>query len=151
MSRSLAVLLCAAVGAGAAALSCDSGQSCTEVGCDHEAVVTYPSGLLSAAYELTLSFPGVPPISARCADPGAPELADNPEGLTCDLSGFSLVGELAVHRDVIVQITDTETGEELVAGTEVRLEAVDELTPNGPDCPPTCFVRNGQLVVGVPQ
>ena len=123
---------------------CDS-QSCTEAGCDHMATVTLPSGALSGAYDLLLEFEGMDTLSARCSDPAAPETADNPEGLACDGNTFTLEGTEAAARTVFVTITDPDTGDVLIPRTEVRLEAVDELRPNGPDCPPVCFVRNGDL------
>ncbi len=132
-------------------VSCGGTAACTEAGCDHQAVVTYPSGLVTAAYDLTLSFASGPALSARCADPGAPELADNPEEVSCDLAGFELLGEPAGQRTVSVQITDTASGDAILAGVEVRLEAVDELRPNGPGCEPVCFVRNGQVSTAAPQ
>lgn len=127
------------------ATGCAGSGQCTEATCEHEAVVTYPAGLLSGPYDLTLSFAGLPELTSRCSDPGAPELADNPEGVTCDLAGFQLTGEIAGQRTVSVQLLDVPSGEVIVAGSEVRLEAVGESRPNGPDCDPVCFVRNGSL------
>jgi len=112
--------------------------------------VTFPAGLLTAPYDLTLTPADGPPLSARCSDPGAPELADNAEGLTCSATGFELVGDAARSRSVRVTVTDADTGDVLIDGVEVRLDAVDEVQPNGPGCPPTCFVRNGQLAVAGP-
>lgn len=121
---------------------CASSQSCTEIGCDHEAVVTYPAGLVSGAYSLVLRG-DTEMLTARCLDPGSEEAAENPEGLSCDASGFTLLGiDMANEREVVVTIIPDE-GDEVSA--EVRLEAIDEITPNGPDCPPVCFVRNGQV------
>ncbi|MEM6992893.1 MAG: hypothetical protein AAF721_20425 [Myxococcota bacterium] len=131
--------------------SCDGSAACTEIGCDHQAVVTFPAGLVAAAYDIALSFPDGNTLSARCSDPGAPELADNPEGLSCDLGGFELIGDEASARSVVVTITATETGDVLLAPTEVRLEFTDEVRPNGPDCEPVCFVRNGQVTGAAPQ
>lgn len=123
---------------------CDD-QSCSLADCDHAATVTFPAGLAAGPYDLALAFDGGETLAARCADPGAPELADNPEGLTCDAGGFTLTGSAAGNRTVRVTISDTDSGDVLVSAAEVRLEAVDELRPNGPDCAPVCFIRNGQL------
>ena len=123
---------------------CDS-QSCTEAGCDHMATVTLPAGAVSGAYDLLLEFEGMDTVSARCSDSAAPETADNPDGIACDGSTFTLEGTEAAARTVFVTITDPDSGDAIVPRTEVRLEAVDELRPNGPDCPPVCFVRNGDL------
>ncbi len=120
--------------------SCVGDTACTEVACEHEAVVTFPPGLVQGAYELRLDGSSQT-AAARCVDPG--NAGDNPEGLTCDANGFSLVGHpLANDREITVTITPDD-GDGVVAS--VRLEAVDEITPNGPDCPPICFVRNGQV------
>lgn len=140
MRIALGVVLGTVVAAG-----CSGSGQCTEATCEHEAVVTYPAALLTGPYDLTLSFPGLPTLTSRCADPGAPELADNPEGVTCDLAGFQLSGDIAGQRTVSVQLVDVALDEVIVAGSEVRLEAVGESRPNGPDCDPVCFVRNGSL------
>lgn len=124
---------------------CTSEPACTEIGCESEAIVTFPAGLVSGAYDLVLEGEG-PAVSARCLDPSAPETAENPEGLECDASGFRLTGDLANEREVVVTVipyVDGEPGEPV--SESVRLDAVEELTPNGPDCPPLCVVRNGQL------
>lgn len=138
LSPLLAVLLVPSlVGPGCAV---DSG--CTEIDCNHEAVVTFPPGSVSGAYTLELRGDFETAI-ARCLDPSNPETADNPSGLTCDAFGFTLEGHpLANEREVLVTVTPDE-GDGF--SVPVRLEAVDELTPNGPDCPPVCFVRNGQV------
>ncbi|MEM7159295.1 MAG: hypothetical protein AAF799_41035 [Myxococcota bacterium] len=121
---------------------CATDQSCTEIGCDHEAVVTFPPGLLSGAYTLMLRG-DAETLTARCLDPGSEEAAENPAGLTCDSASFTLLGiDMANEREIIVTVIPDE-GDEFSAA--VRLEAVDEITPNGPDCPPVCFVRNGQV------
>lgn len=126
--------------------ACTSSQTCTDADCDHSAVVTFPPNVVDGAYSLVLDGDGGM-TTARCSDPGNPDTADNPEGLTCNGDGFSLDGHpLANAREIRVTIIPDE-GEEV--SEFVRLEAVDEITPNGPDCPPICFVRNGQLRIGV--
>lgn len=128
-----------------AALSCSSSD-CTELDCDHEAVVTFPAGLVSGPYNLTLSTGGASQ-TARCNDPTAPETNDNPEGLRCDLAGFTLEGHsFANERTLRVTIDNVADSMILAEDVEVRLEAVEELYPNGEDCDPICFVRNGQLL-----
>lgn len=136
-----------ALGATLAAPACTAGLECTQVGCEHEAVATYPSGLVSGPYDLYLDGQ-TDMIVARCNDPSAPEAAENPEGLTCDSGGFMLVGHpLANERSVRLTIIDPMTEEVLVENVEVFLDAVDEIRPNGPDCPPVCYVRNGALIL----
>lgn len=130
--------------------ACGGETACTQLGCESEAVVTYAidlfPGEISGPYELVLEGEGET-ATARCLDPAAPETADNPAGLSCDAQGFSLVGHpLANERELVVTIALLET-DETVTGP-VRLEAVEEVTPNGPDCPPLCVVRNGQLRPG---
>ena len=148
MRTVLLVLVAASL---AAAIACGSGSgACTEIGCDHEAIVTFPAALVSGPYDLVLRT-DTETATARCADPSAPETAENPEGLSCDLSGFTLTGHpLANARSVFVTIVRVEDDETLVDDTEVRLDAVGMEQPNGPDCEPTCFIRNGQLVVAEP-
>lgn len=124
---------------------CTSEPACTEIGCESEAIVTFPASLVSGAYDLVLEGEG-PTVTARCLDPSAPETAENPEGLECDASGFRLHGELANEREVVVTVIPYVDGEPGDAVSEsVRLDAIEEITPNGPDCPPLCVVRNGQL------
>lgn len=124
---------------------CAGSSACTEIGCTSEAIVTFPPNLVTGAYDLVLEGEGET-ATARCLDPGAPETAENPEGLTCNAQGFSLVGHpLANQREVVVTVIPDE-GEEV--SEAVRLEAIEEVTPNGPDCPPLCVIRNGQLRIG---
>jgi hypothetical protein len=119
-----------------------SSSACTELGCTFEAIVTFPPNLVAGAYDLVLEGE-TETATARCLDPGAPETADNPEGLRCDAQGFSLDGHpLAIERELVVTVIPDE-GEEV--SQAVRLDAIEEITPNGPDCPPLCVVRNGQL------
>lgn len=122
------------------------GSDCTTLDCTSEAIVTYPPGLVAGAYDLVLEGEGET-VTVRCLDPGAPETADNPPGIRCDAQGFALDGHpLANEREILVTVVPYVEGEpgEPVGGP-VRLEAIEEITPNGPDCPPLCVVRNGQL------
>ncbi len=123
--------------------SCDSSSECTEIGCVSEATVTFPPNFVSGAYDLVLQS-GTEMATARCLDPGAPETAENPEGLTCDAGGFRLEGHpLASAREVVVTVI--AVGAEEGVSEAVRLDAIEEVTPNGPDCPPLCVIRNGQV------
>lgn len=123
--------------------ACGGETACTQIGCESEAIVTFPPNLVMGPYDLVLEGE-TETATARCLDPSAPETADNPPGLTCDAQGFSLVGHpLANEREVVVTIVVLETGE--TTSEAVRLEAVEEVTPNGPDCPPLCVIRNGQV------
>ena len=129
---------------------CTAGLECTEVGCEHEAVVTYPIGLVSGPYDLVLQG-DTETLMARCNDPGAPEAVDNPPELTCDSNGFTLIGgPLANERSVRLTLVDVQSEEALVADTEVFLDAVDEVYPNGPSCPPVCYIRHGQVLLPGP-
>ncbi len=123
-------------------VSCDDSAACTEVGCENEAVVTLPAGLVAGPYELTLSN-GSDSETYICNDQTrAPE---NPEGVSCDAAGFELIGSVfAARSSVFVTIVD-EAGDVLVERNEVTLQAVETVQPNGPDCEPTCVVRNGRL------
>ncbi|MCX4244635.1 hypothetical protein [Paraliomyxa miuraensis] len=130
---------------------CASQAECSQASCESEAVVTFPADLfdggLSGPFDLVIEGDGTTAI-ARCNDPSAPETADNPEGLACNGQGFTLDGHpLANEREVVVTIIRLETDE--VVSESVRLDAIEEITPNGPDCPPLCVVRNGQLRTGV--
>lgn len=125
---------------------CATETACTEVGCESEAIVTFPAGLVSGAYDLVLEGEGQT-ATARCLDPSAPETAENPPGLRCDATGFELLGHpLANERELVVTIVPYENGEPGEPVSEaVTLSAIETITPNGPDCPPICVVRNGQL------
>jgi hypothetical protein len=130
-----------------APLAC-SNTECTELGCDHEAVVTFPAGTIDGPYNLTLTADNST-ATARCNDPTAPETNGNPEGVRCDLAGFELTGHpFANERTLLVTIQRVDDDMVVVQDAEVRLEAVEEMYPNGEDCEPVCFVRNGQLIVG---
>lgn len=120
------------------------GGSCTEVGCTNEAVVTFPGGLVSGPYNLTLQNGGQSETYG-CNDPQT--AAELPAEVDCNGAGFELTNsDFGVRSTVTVTITDVD--ENPIAGPiEVVLEAVETVQPNGPDCDPTCFVRNGRLIV----
>jgi hypothetical protein len=128
---------------------CGDSSACTELDCVSEAIVTFPAGLVSGPYDLVIEGQGQR-ATARCNDSAA-ETLDNPEGLACNAQGFTLEGHpLANEREVVVTVIpevvvegEAEPGEPVTEA--VRLEAVDEVTPNGPDCPPLCVIRHGQL------
>lgn len=127
--------------------SCASSTACTQASCESMATVTYGSGLfpgpIAGPYDLVLEGEG-DTATARCLDPSAPETADNPEGLTCDGQGFVLDAHpLAIERELTVTIVLLETDESITE--TVRLDAIEEITPNGPDCPPICVIRNGNI------
>lgn len=135
-----------ALGSMLAMVQCSADGECTELDCDNQAVVTFPAGLVSGAYDLIIASEGRM-IGARCLDPSAPETGDNPPGLTCDANGYELIDDsLANSRSVMVTIIDVDSGDPLVEQSEVILNAVGEEQPNGPDCPPTCYIRNGRLL-----
>jgi hypothetical protein len=122
-----------------------ANDECTEIGCDNTSEVTYPVGLVSAPYDLTI-VAEVGTITARCLDPTAPEAEMNPPELKCDREGFTITGgDFAQMQELMVTVVDVET-EEVLATGNVDANAVDEITPNGPDCPGVCYVRNGALV-----
>src|SRR5690606_35705671 len=113
--RAMRHLSFAASAAMSTVLGCGAGSgACTEIGCEHEAVVTFPPALVDGPYDLVLRGEAET-ATARCADPGAPETADNPAGLSCDLSGFTLTGHpLANVRAVFVTVVRVEDDETLV-------------------------------------
>jgi hypothetical protein len=132
---------------------CTSSSGCTEIGCESEAIVTFPAGLVSGAYDLVLEGEGET-VTARCLDPGAPETAENPEGLTCTADRFELLGHpLANERELVVTLVPYDASGEMgePVSETVRLDAIEEITPNGPNCPPICVVRNGQLRLPDPE
>lgn len=124
---------------------CTESSDCTALDCVSEAIVTFPAGLVTGPYDLVLEGEGQS-ATARCNDSAADTL-DNPEGLRCDAQGFTLEGHpLANEREVVVTVIPEIEGEPGEPVTEaVRLEAIEEVTPNGPDCLPLCVIRNGQL------
>jgi hypothetical protein len=124
---------------------------CTEIGCSDRAVVSYPFDLVDGAYDLVVeSERGT--LVARCLQAAPPEGPENSPGLDCDGAGFSMQdSDVASSREIRVTITDVDTGELLAEGVDVTLDVVDENAPNGPDCEPVCYERNGQLLVdGLP-
>ncbi len=139
MLRSFATMACLALFAS----SCDDSAACTEVDCNNEAVVTYPAGLVSGPYNLTLSVGGDSETYA-CNDPQT--AAELPPEIDCDGAGFELTDSpFGLRSTVMVTITDAD--ENLIAGpTEVVLQAVETVQPNGPDCEPTCVIRNGRVL-----
>jgi hypothetical protein len=126
-------------------MSCGTSEACTEIGCDDEASVGFPLGLVEGPYDLVVSGDGGT-ITARCNDPDAPEAESNPPELECDSRGFTLVGhDLARTNDLVVGVTLVETGEVAVDDVPVLLSTVETQEPNGPGCPPVCYVREGSV------
>lgn len=120
---------------------------CTEIGCSDHAVVSFPFDLIDGPYDLVVQTEHGT-LMARCLEPGAPEAAENSPELSCDAMGYEVdSGLVASAREAVVTITDVDTGELLADGVAVTLNAVGEDQPNGPDCPPTCYERNGELRV----
>lgn len=121
---------------------CTSTTACSQADCQSEAIVTFPPNLVSGAFDLVID--GDESVTLRCLDPSAPETADNPDGITCNAQGFTIDGHpLANEREVLVIVIPTDGSEEQSA--LVRLDAIETITPNGPDCPPTCVLRNGRF------
>jgi hypothetical protein len=125
-----------------------ASTGCTEMGCENSLRVDYEPGLVTGPYDLVITKDGYT-VTARCNDPGAPEAADNPEGLVCDNRGFVVEsGDLATATiDVLVTIVDVESGDYLVENCTVPLMAGDPEYPNGPDCPPVCYEHTGYVEV----
>ncbi len=108
--------------------------------------MTFPPGLVAGAYDLLLTS-DLGTLTARCGDPGAPEAVSNPPELTCDANGLQLDGHvLASARELNVTITQVSDDAVVADAVLVTLDVAEENTPNGPDCPPTCYIRNGQLL-----
>lgn len=122
-------------------------QECMLLGCVDRTIVTLPGGLVSGPYDLVvMSLQET--LTARCLDPGAPETMNNPPGLECDAAGFTLEDHpLARERSVRVTVVDVATDELLVDGVEVTTVVTEEMRPNGVGCPPTCYVRNGAVLL----
>jgi hypothetical protein len=122
-------------------------DECTLIGCYDQSIVSLPAGLVEGPYDILIT--GTPtPLQARCLQPASPEAAENSPEIECSTTTFELnVAPGTSVREIQVTITDVDTEEVLAADVVVALDAVDESTPNGPDCPPICFVRNGALVV----
>jgi hypothetical protein len=121
-------------------------QECTEIGCEDSSQVSFPIGLVNAPYDLTI-VAEVGMFTARCLQPSAPEADANPPELKCDRMGFTITGgDFARMRELQITVVDVET-EAVLASDSVDAGVVEELTPNGPDCPGSCFVRNGELRV----
>jgi len=140
----LVPLVCAPLG------GCASVE-CTEIGCTDRAVVSYPLDLIDGPYDIVVaSERGT--LTARCLQAAPPEGPENSPGLECDAGGFEIEeSDVASAREVTVTITDVDSGELLADGVEVTLDVVQEHQPNGPDCEPVCYERNGQLLVdGLP-
>jgi hypothetical protein len=145
MPRSIRRLV--AIAALAMPMSACAEDECTLIACFDQSIVSLPPGLVQGPYDIVVT--GTPTqLSARCLQPAAPEAADNSPELECSATQFELnVSPGTSVREIQVTITDVDTQEVLAANVVVALDAVDEQMPNGPDCPPICFVRNGALVV----
>jgi hypothetical protein len=131
-------------------LACDGIGTCTEVGCEHRAAVSFPPGTATGPFDLHVGD-GIDMVSARCNDPEAEQDTEETSSLSCDSSGFTLTGHpLANARSLRVTVVDVHTGDAPIANAEVVLDVVDTLQPNGPNCEPTCFVRNGQILATGP-
>ncbi len=151
MRTRLALLRGPAIIAGAALASillpgCLGGEGCTEIGCSSEATVVY-SRAVGQGYWLDLEIGGESAL-ALCNAPPMPDMPENPEWLSCNASGFEIVGELAGNNSVLVLLyLDDDDQTVLASNADVSLATSPEgvQQPNGPDCEPTCYVRRGDL------
>ena len=83
--------------------ACGSSEACTELGCDNEANIAFTGSRPEGPYDLIVQTDGGT-FMARCADPTAPEVADNDPELQCTLNSFSLVGDAATGHSVFATI-----------------------------------------------
>jgi hypothetical protein len=119
-------------------------DECPTLDCENTSQISFPVGLVTQPYDLVV-VAEVGMFTARCLQPSAPEADANPPELRCDRNGFVLTGgEFAQMRELQITVTDAESAE-VLAADEVDASVVEEITPNGPDCPGICFVRNGEL------
>jgi hypothetical protein len=125
--------------------SCGSSGACTEIGCESDATVAISGGPITGPFDLVVQTDNST-FMARCADPGAPEVAMNDPEVECSATEIALFGDAATGHSVRVTIVPVEM-DPLVEGAEVLLSVVDERTPNGEGCPPTCYSRSGQLIL----
>ncbi len=135
----------------AAGLSGCAGTECSQLDCSDHAIVSLPLDLVDGAYDLVVeSEHGT--LVARCLQAPPPEGPANSPELSCTATEFEIdEGDVASAREIRVTITDVDTGEVLAEAVDVTLEVAMEITPNGPDCEPICYERNGQLLVdGLP-
>jgi hypothetical protein len=121
-------------------------DECTEMGCDNSVRVDYEPGLVTGPYDLLVNGDNGS-LTGRCEDPGAPEAEANPDGLFCDNRGFVIEsGPLATSVfEVYVTIVDVDSGDSIVENCLVALTAGEAQTPNGPNCPPTCYEHTGYV------
>ena len=132
-------------------LSSCGGTECTLLDCSDHAVVSLPMDLIDGAYDVVVeSEHGT--LVARCLQAPPPEGPENSPGLSCTATELELEEtDVASAREIRVTITDVDTGEVLADAIDVTLEVAMEIQPNGPDCEPICYERNGQLLVdGLP-
>lgn len=122
---------------------CGGDNACTLVGCDNEAVVTFPAGIVSGPYMLLLNN-GSDQAEYGCVDPSI--AAENPQGVTCNETGFQLVGTPFAARSSVSVTLATVDGDVIAGPIDVTLQAIETVQPNGPDCEPTCVIRNGRLM-----
>jgi len=122
-------------------------ETCTQIGCGDTSIVTFPRGLVEGPYDLEVTAMGTT-WRARCLQPASAEAVENSIELECDANTFELTLPAGTSpREVQVTVVDVVSETVLIAAVTVALDAVSEDTPNGPDCPPICFIRNGAVVI----
>ena len=132
----------------AALAGCGGGsEACTEIGCESSATVEFQTSI-PQAYDLQVRIGGET-LTARCNDPDSMEAVDNPEDLECDARGFTIIGPRGESSSAMITVVDATTEEAIFANISVQLatSADGTLQPNGPDCPPVCYERFGQLIL----
>lgn len=134
-----------------ASLASCGGTECSLVGCMDQAIVSLPPDLIEGPYDLVVESEHGTLVS-RCLQAAPPEGPENSPSLSCDATQFEIEeSDVASSRELRVTITDVATGEVLAEAVDVTMEVAMEIQPNGPDCEPTCYERNGQLLVdGLP-
>lgn len=122
-------------------LSGCAAEACTDAGCESTIRVDYGSITVNEPYVLSINPEG-PTVSVTCLGSG-PDSEPPPDWIDCDANGFELVGEFGSLTTITVAVVPVASQEPLIANALVPLTVVETLEPNGPDCPPACYVREG--------
>jgi hypothetical protein len=121
---------------------CLGSGACTEADCSSVIEVSYGSQVVNEPYELTID-PNGGKISVICLGEPTDE-PQPPEWLRCDANGFTITGsEADLLTSITVTVVPVATEEAVIANEFVSLLTDEVLQPNGPDCEPTCYTRNG--------
>jgi len=132
----------------------DASVDCTEMACNNmltvEVIRPDSQTFLAGAYRFEMQLPDETELMLEC------HLASPQEGFICAMGDLTLIGVqidatgTAIHVTLLgapetVTVTVEYSG--AIIGERTMTPVYEELYPNGPECPPTCYQAEEAMAV----